>query len=296
MRSTEALAAPAQLQRRRTATGSSRDRRAVRVAHVLLAFYGAIVLVPILFVAYLSFRSFSGIVAHPLGLPHHLGVANYGIAWSEGHLGQLLVNTGVVAAASVLVIVLFSSWAAYALARFDFRGNRAVYLFFLGGLALPIQLLALPLFILMRQLHLLNDILSLILVFSAGGIAFSVFLLTNFMRGIPRDLEDSAFVDGASYVGVYWHIVLPLVRPTLFIVAIFNLLSAWNNFFFPLILISSPRWMTVPVGILSFVGEHGTAWQLLLPALVIVSLPTVVAFVIVSRQFRRNMLAGATKF
>ena len=123
----------------------------------------------------------------------------------------------------------------------------------------------------------------------------SVFLLTNFMRGIPWELQEAATVDGAGPFRIYWHIVLPLVRPALGIVAIFQFLAVWKEFFLPLLLVQNPDKMTVSVGILSFVGQYTTAWQLLLSGIVLVSLPTLIGFVLVSRQFRRNMMAGAVK-
>ncbi|HEY7415399.1 MAG TPA: ABC transporter permease subunit, partial [Ktedonobacteraceae bacterium] len=108
-------------------------------------------------------------------------------------------------------------------------------------------------------------------------------------------LEEAALLDGASYFQIYWRIVLPLIRPSLGTVALLNFISAWNGFFFPLILLSNPDQMTVAVGVLSFVGQYATAWNLLLPALVIVTLPTAIVFIIVSQQFIRNMTAGAIK-
>jgi raffinose/stachyose/melibiose transport system permease protein len=201
----------------------------------------------------------------------------------------------VVAVVTVVAILVVSSLAAYVIARYRFRGNQLLYLFFVAGLALPIQIIALPVFILIRNLGLLDTLPALILVFSAGGVSFSVFILVNFMRTIPHELQEAATVDGAGPLQIYWHVVLPLVRPALGIVAIFEFITAWKEFFFPLLLIQNPKNMTVPVGVLSFVGEHATDWQLLLAALVIVSLPTLIGFVLVAKQFRRNLMSGGVK-
>jgi raffinose/stachyose/melibiose transport system permease protein len=253
------------------------------------------VLVPLLFVVYLSFKDLSGILSSPLSLPDRLHVENYSQAWSGGDLARFLVNSVVVAVVTVAAVLAFSSLAAFVIARYHFRGNQLLYLFFVAGLALPIQIIALPLFILMRNLNLLDTLPSLMLVFSAGGVSFSVFLLVNFMRTIPRELQEAATVDGAGPLQIYWHVVLPLIRPSLGIVAIFEFITAWKEFFLPLILIQSPEKMTVPVGVLSFVGEHGTDWQLLLAALVIVSLPSIIGFLLVAKQFRRNIMGGGVK-
>ena len=269
-------------------------RRSVLVYGVLILF-AAIVIFPLANMILLSFKSLGGIVGHPLSWPTHWHLANYGHAWQEGNLLAYLVNTAVVAIIAVTAITFLSSMAAYGIARFRFRGNQFIYLFFLAGLALPIQMIAVPLFILMRQLNLLDHLASVTIVYIASGLSFSVFLLVNFIRNVPRDLEEAALVDGAHPWQIYWHVVLPLVRPSLSVVAILNFIAAWNNFFFPLILLTNPSRMTVAVGVMSFVGQYATQWNLLLPALVIVTLPTMAAFIIVSRQFIRNMMAGAIK-
>ena len=270
-------------------------RRAAVISHGILVLYSILVLVPLLFVVYLSVKSISGILATPLSLPDRVHTENYSQAWSGGDLGRYLVNTVLVAGVTVLVVLVLSSLAAFVIARYTFRGNQLLYLFFVSGLALPIQIIALPLFILMRQLGLLGSLPSLILAFAAGGTSFSVFLLVNFMRTVPMELQEAAVVDGAGPLQVYRHVVLPLVRPALGIVAIFEFINAWKEFFLPLLLIQNPSNMTVSVGVLSFVGQYNTQWQLLLAALVIVSLPTLIGAVFVTRQLRRNLLAGGVK-
>lgn len=264
-------------------------------AHAVLAVYSVIVLAPLLFVLYLSFKDIAGILGSPLEWPSEWHPENYGQAWSEGGLLGLLVNSVVVSAVSVAIILVLSSLAAFVIARFRFRGRQALYLYFVSGMALPIQIVALPIFILVKDLGLLNSLGGLILVFTGGGISFSVFLLTNFMRGIPFELQEAATVDGAGIWRIYWHVVLPLVRPALGMVAIFQFLATWKEFFLPLLLIQDSGTMTVTVGLMSFIGEYSTQWQLLLAGIVIVSIPTIVGFLLVARQFRRNMMAGAVK-
>lgn len=272
-----------------------RLRAATIVPHSALGIWGLVILLPMLFVLWLSFKSLTGIISHPFSPPSSSGVQNYSQAWTSGDLLAYLINTVIISVSSVAIILLFSSLAAFAISRFRFKGDQALYLFFLAGLALPIQIIALPIFVLMRQLNLLNSLLSLVLVYSAGGLAFGVFLLVNFMRNIPRELEDAAYVDGASSLQVYWRVVMPLVRPALSIVAIFNFLTAWNGFFFPLILVNNPHRMPVALGILQFAGVYLSQYNLMFAALVVVSIPTLIAFIVVSRQFRRNMLAGGLK-
>lgn len=290
--STVESSSPAPSVRKRAGKG---PRALRRVSHTLLVIYSVIVLGPLLFIVYLSIKTIAGIVGTPLSLPAPVQFSNYTQAWSGGDLGQFLLNTIVVAVVTVAAILLFSSLAAFVIARYSFTGRQLLYLFFISGMALPIQIIALPIFILIKNLHLLNSLPSLMLVYAASGISFSVFLLVNFMRSIPNELQEAAVVDGAGPVRVYWHIVLPLVRPVLAIVAIFQFIAAWKEFFIPLLLIQNPAHMTVAVGVLSFVGEYGTQWQLLLAALVIVSIPSIVGFLLVSKQFRRSLMSGGVK-
>lgn len=271
------------------------DRRAAVISHAVLVVYSAAVLVPLVFVVYLSVKDIAGILGSPLSPPDRIHSENYTQAWSAGDLGRYLLNTVLVAGVTVLAVLVLSSLAAYVIARYTFRGNQLLYLFFVSGLALPIQIIALPLFILMRQFGLLGSLPSLILVFAAGGMSFSVFLLVNFMRAVPMELQEAAVVDGAGPLQIYRHVVMPLVRPALGIVAIFEFINAWKEFFLPLLLIQDPSNMTVSVGVLSFVGQFNTQWQLLLAALVIVSLPTIIGALFITRRLRRNLMSGAVK-
>jgi raffinose/stachyose/melibiose transport system permease protein len=207
-----------------------------------------------------------------------------------------LVNTAVVAVGATLLTLVCASMAAYVIAKYEFRGSQAIFLGLVVGMAMPIQMMAVPLFVLMRQLGLLNSLLSLILVYTATGLPFSIFLLVNWMRGIPSELEEAAAIDGTGPARTFVHIIMPLSRSILTTVGIFSFIGAWNGFFLPLILIQDADRSTVTVGVLSFVGQYGTQWDLLLPAMVTVSAPTVIAFIFASRQFVRNMNEGALKF
>lgn len=275
--------------RRKRFTGST------AVQYVIACLWGAIVLFPLLDLLVLSVKTLPEIVSHPFQWPTHIHWSNYVVAWTQGDIGRLLLNTAVVAIGSVVVVVSLSSAAAYVLGRFAFRGNQAIYLMFLSGLALPIQLLAVPLFVLIRQLGLLDNPLSLVLVYGSSGLSFSVFLLTSFVRSVPKELEEAAFMEGATPFQVYLRVVMPIMRPVLATVALFNFVGAWNGFFFPLVLLTSPARMTVSVGVLSFVGVYSTQWNYLVPALIMVMLPMVLVFSLASRQFIRGLTAGALK-
>jgi raffinose/stachyose/melibiose transport system permease protein len=265
------------------------------IVYAMLGSGAFVMLFPLLNMVGMSLKTMGEMASSPISFPQSWQWSNYATAWQEGSLGRYLINSTIVSAASVFFVALFSSMAAYVLARFEFRGNTLIYLLFLAGLALPIPLIAVPLFIIMKNFNLINNLLSVILVYVASGMSFSVFLLVNFFRTIPVELEEAARIEGANSFQIYASIMVPLVRPALTTVALFSFVGSWNGLFFPLIFLSDKSQMTVTVGVLSFVGQYGTQWNLLLPALVIVILPTVIVFSLASRQFIRGLTAGALR-
>jgi ABC-type glycerol-3-phosphate transport system permease component len=265
------------------------------IVYTILSMGAFAMLFPLLNMVGMSLKTMGEMASSPISFPQSWQWSNYATAWQEGSLGRYLINSTIVSAASVFFVAFFSSMAAYVLARFAFRGNTLIYLLFLAGLALPIPLIAVPLFIIMKNFNLINNLLSVILVYVASGMSFSVFLLVTFFRTIPVELEEAARIEGANSFQIYVYIMVPLVRPALTTVALFNFVGSWNGLFFPLIFLSDKSQMTVTVGVLSFVGQYGTQWNLLLPALVIVILPTVIVFSLASRQFIRGLTAGAVR-
>ena len=263
---------------------------------LLLLSYAAIVVYPLLIMLVSSLKTTAEIFESPLGLvPETIRWSNYVDAWNQANFGTYFRNSIFVGIVSVLLILFLGSMAAYVLARFSFPGNRAIYLLFLAGFMIPVRLAIVPLFIMMRDLSLLDTLWSLILVYVASGMPFTIFLLVNFFRHIPRDLEDAAVLDGAGPFQVYYQIMLPLVRPALATVGLFHFLNVWNDFFFPLIFIRSEELRTVPLGVSTFFGEFTNDWALLFAALSISIVPVIVVYLLASRQFIAGLTAGAIK-
>jgi len=263
---------------------------------LLLVGYAIVVVYPLLIMVASSLKTTGEIFANPLSLvPESIRLANYVEAWNQANFGTYFRNSIFVCVVSVVLILFFGSMAAYVLARFSFPGNRAIYLLFLAGFMIPVRLAIVPLFIMMRDLQLLDTLWSLILVYIAAGMPFTIFLMVNFFRHIPRDLEDAAVLDGAGPFQVYYQIMLPLVRPALATVGLFHFLNVWNDFFFPLIFIRSENLRTVPLGVSTFFGEYTNDWALMFAALSISILPVIVVYLLASRQFITGLTAGAIK-
>src|SRR5690606_2377448 len=172
-----------------------------------------------------------------------------------------------------------------AIGRYQFKGSTFILMFFLAGLTLPLKLAIIPLFMLMRDLSILNNQLSLIFVYTAMGLPSTVFILTGFIRSLPNELEDAARMDGASELRIMWSIMLPLARPAMVIAAIHNLVPIWNDFFFPLIFIQEDSLKTLPQGLTAFMGEYTTNWGVLFAGLTLSAAPITLIYIILSRQF-----------
>lgn len=263
---------------------------------IVLIGYALIVLYPLLIMIASSLKTTGEIFATPLQLiPGTFRFVNYVDAWNQANFGTYFRNSIFVGLISVVMILWFGSMAAYVLARFSFPGNRLIYLLFLAGFMIPVRLAIVPLFVMMRDLHLLDTLWSLIVVYIAGGMPFTIFLMVNFFRHVPRDLEDAAVLDGAGPFQVYYQIMLPLVRPALATVGLFHFLNVWNDFFFPLIFIRSENLRTVPLGVSTFFGEYTNDWALMFAALSISILPVIAVYLMASKQFIAGLTSGALK-
>lgn len=265
------------------------------VQYVIAYLFMLVALYPIALMIASSFKTNMEIFANPLSLPSSFHFETYQKLWDAVPFADFLWNSIFVSGMSVLLITVFSAMAAFYLARFSFKWTAALYFFFLVGLMIPIKLGIVPLFILMKNLGLLNSLWSLILIYTASGIPIAVFILTGFFRTLPVELEEAARIDGCSNFQVFWRVLLPLIRPALATVVIINFIHAWNDFFFPLIFIQKETLKTIPVGMMVLFGEYETDWSLLFAGLTLSALPMIGVFLLASRQFMEGLTAGAVK-
>lgn len=263
--------------------------------YIVLIFGSLVILYPIFLMIISSFKSKLELFSTPLSLPKDFGLENYIIVWEKVNFSGYFWNSLVVSFFSVTIVLFVSSLAGFYLARYDFKWNPLILFFFMIGLMLPMKLAIIPLFMLMMNLGLLDTLYSLIAVYVAGGIPFAVFLFYGFFRTVPKDLEQSARLDGCNDFQVYYKIILPLMKPSIAIVGIINLVNVWNDFFYPLIFIKSEEFRTIPLGMLTLFGEYDTDWNLLFAGLTISSLPLLIAFLFASRTFIDGMVEGAVK-
>lgn len=220
--------------------------------------------------------------------------SNYARAWEFG-IAKYMVNSVIVTAASVAGTIAISTMAAYALARFRFPGQTLLFFFILGGLMLAPQVTLIPLFRTLVRLGIYNTYLALILPNIAFGIPFTTFLLRAYIIELPREIEEAAYIDGASSVGVFWHVIVPLSRPMIASAVVLESMRVWNEFMFALTFIESDALRTIPVGIMSFTSALRTEYTVVMSGLVITALPIILIFLIAQGQFIRGLSAGGVK-
>jgi ABC-type glycerol-3-phosphate transport system permease component len=268
---------------------------------VALAGFLVWVMFPMIWVAYSSFKDEAAILGEPLAPPAWADVDTTGYfrAWNEGRFGDYVFNSALVTGSSVVAILLLGSMAAYALSRFYHRAGRLVYLLFLAGLTMPVQLAMVPLFFELRTLGLLDSRFGLILVYTANGLPFAVFILAGFFRSLPRTLYEAAVIDGCSESGAFWRVMLPLARPGLVTVAIFQFIGIWKEYFFAFMMVGGAEGgaRTLPLGLANLAitaqyrGDHG----MLFAGLVLVTMPILAVYLLLQRQLVKGITAGAVK-
>ena len=262
---------------------------------IILVANTVIMLAPILIMIFSAFKSTQQIFKSPFGFPDFANLINFTKIWEQTNFLRYLLNSFVVTGASMALILILGTMAAYALGRYRFFGAGFILMFFIAGLTLPLKLAIIPLFMLMRDMGILNNQLSLIFVYTAMGLPSTVFIMTGFIRTLPNELEDAARMDGASEARIMWAIMLPLVRPAMVIAAIQNVVPIWNDFFFPLVFIQNDALKTLPQGLTTFMGEYTTDWGVLFAGLTLSAAPIIAIYVVLSRQFISGMTSGAIK-
>ncbi len=265
------------------------------IVYILLAVYCLVILVPFFMMILNSLKSMRDIFMKPFSFPTKVLYDNYTKAWNQAGIGTGYKNSAFVAGVSVIGILIVSSMFAYAISKYEFKGRRFLFVYSMLGLAFPARLAIIPIFILLRNLTLTNSLFGLILIYTSVNIPFSVFLLKNFIDGVPNELSEAARIDGATPMQIYWKVVLPLVKPALSIVAIVSFVNVWNDFFFPLIFINDKSKATITLAVSIFFGEYSNQWPLLFSGLTLASAPTIILFLLFSRQFITGMTQGAIK-
>jgi raffinose/stachyose/melibiose transport system permease protein len=289
------------VERDRGVSGASAGHGLPRPLPVTVAIYlglGVVALqtiYPLVWVLFGSLKDKQTLINNVWGLPDALHFGNYVEAWELADLGSRVQNSVIVTALALAVVVIAATPCAYALARLTFRGRAAVLAVTVAAMLIPPQVMAIPLFMVARDLGLINSLPGIAVIYAATGLPLSIFILRGFFLTLPADLEEAARVDGASRLTILTRIMLPLVRPGIALVLIFQFIEVWNEFFLAFLLLRQPAVQTIPLGLVNFFQQYDSLWNQYFAALTITTLPVIIVFIAMQRQFIAGLTAGAVK-
>lgn len=286
---------------------NSSIRRRIRNLPLLRSYFGRIallclmlliafgILYPIAMVAFTAFKSGAELIRNPMGMPRNWTMENFRDAWDKADMARLSLNSVIVSLGVVTGTVVFSSMGAFALARLNFLGKAAVPALLTIGLVVPFETLVIPLFHTLKPLGLLNTWWAMILPQVGLSLPFGILLLRGFMADLPQELFDASEIDGCGLWAQFFYLALPLARPALIALSIFQFLWSWNQYLLPLVMVQDQKMRTMPLGLSFFVGRYSTNYGGLAAAAVLALLPTTIFYLLFHRQILRANLTGAFK-
>lgn len=274
-----------------------RNRAAEFGAHAILLFFTVLALFPAILIVINSFKSKRAIFREPLALPNPetFDLVGYATVFTQGNFPLYFWNSFFVTSASLFFVLLFGAMAAFALSEYKFPFNRLTALYMALGIMIPIRLGTVGILGLMVATGLVNTHWALILVYTAQGLPLAIFILSEFMAIVSKDLKAAGRIDGLSEYKIFFRLVLPLVRPALATVAVFTMIPIWNDLWFPLILAPSEATKTLTLGAQVFVGQFVNNWNAILAAMALAIIPVLVLYTLFSRQLIRGLTSGAVK-
>ena len=266
------------------------------VIQACLIFWAALQIFPLYWLLTFSLKDNTEIFqGNMVGLPSVWRFENYTHAFMGGNVGRYLANSIIVTAATILIVCIASLMASYALIRMKWKLQKTFQLIFIMGITIPIHAALLPVFIMMRQVHLINTYWCLIIPYSAFAVPMAIMISSGFISSIPVELEEAACIDGCNIYKIFIQIILPLMKPSLATIAIFTFLQSWNELMFAVVFISKPAYRTLTVEIQSLVGQYTTDWGPIGAGLVVATFPIIIIYVILSRQVQQSLIAGSVK-
>jgi multiple sugar transport system permease protein/raffinose/stachyose/melibiose transport system permease protein len=261
--------------------------------HVFLLSVAVTCIFPLLWMVASSFKTQEMIFKDMSLIPKEFHFENYYHAWQEGGFGRYFLNSIFYTTTVVIGIIVVSSLAAYAFSRLKFPGKNVLFYMFMAAMMIPIPGSFVPLYVLLTKLHLRNTAVGYILCMINVGLSTSIFLLKTFFDKMPKELEDAARIDGCSKWGIWWHVALPLAKPVLAVVVVFNALNVWNEFVLALIIFDSKGLMPLQVALMTFQGEFITRYPLLMAGLTITALPIIIVYILMQKYIVKGVTQGA---
>lgn len=261
--------------------------------HLFLLTVAVSCLFPLVWMVLSSLKTQETIFSDLSLIPRQPHWENYYLAWKQGGFGRYFLNSIIYTASTVIGIVIVSSLAAYAFSRFTFPGRNALFYMFIISMMIPIPGSFVPLYVLLNRLHLRDTQIGYILCMINVGLSTSIFLLKTFFDKMPRELEEAARIDGCSKLGIWWHVALPLSKPVLAVVVVFNALNVWNEYILALIIFDSRGLMPLMVALKTFEGEFITQYPLLMAGLTIAAIPIILVYLFMQKYIIKGVTSGA---
>lgn len=284
--------------KRNSHTRNLADTKAARIGkNILTAFfllYSCITLFLMGNTFLSSFKTRTDLVNNTLGFPKSFTLENYRFVLLEDHFGRYFINSLLLVVMGLGLLLLCASMVAYGISRFQFKGKSMLRSYFLIGLMFPVQLGILPLFIMLTRAHLNNTLIGVALLYAAN-MSFPVFVFSNFFRGIPWELSESAKIDGANEWQVFWNIIIPISKPVLFTIGLINFVLIWNDFYIPLVFLTKSSVRTLTLGVYTYMNNFLATWHLVFAAVIIALLPVIIVFFCFSEQIADGVTSGAIK-
>lgn len=263
---------------------------------LILTLYSIIALFPVVMILINSFKTRKGIFGAPFTLPNAetFSLVGYETVMQRAAFPTYFLNSATITLVALVLTLFIGAMAAFALSEYDFPGNALMALYLSIGIMIPIRLGTVGILRLMVSLKLVNTLTGLILIYVAQALPLTIFILTQFMRQVPRDLKDAARIDGASEYRIFG-MILPLVRPALGAIGIFTMIPIWNDLWFPLIIAPSGKTATVTLGVQQFLGQFVSDWNAVLASLTLAMIPILILYILFSQQMIRSITAGSIK-
>ncbi|MEH7086022.1 carbohydrate ABC transporter permease [Neobacillus drentensis] len=261
---------------------------------VWFGIFSLIIIYPIIWLGLSGLKSNADFFLNTWSLPEEWLWGNYQAAWDAG-IGRFFLNSVFITVSSVISVLLFGSMAAYGLSRFQFKGQNILLVVILSGLMLAPQVSLIPLYKLLQAIGLYNTYWALILPYVAFQLPFAIFLMRSYFLSIPKELEESAIIDGCNIWQVYWHIIVPMGKPIIASCALLTAMNVWNEFMFALVFVEDSALRTIPVGLMNLRSQLNTNFGIQLAGLAISALPMIIAYIIFQKQFVRGLSAGSVK-
>lgn len=266
------------------------------ILYAFLALWTLVQLFPLYWMLTFSLKDNNEIFgANVIGLPKVWRWENYSSVLTRGKVGTYFLNSVLVTGATIVITSIVALMATYALTRMIWKGRKLANNIVMLGLTVPIHTAILPIFIILRSMKMTNSYQALIIPYSAFALAMAIMICSSLMEGIPREMEEAAFIDGCSIYGIFIRIILPLMRPAIATISIFTYLLAWNELMFATIFISDSNYRTLTVGIQTLSGSYTTDWGPIGAALVVATFPTLIIYAFMSNKIQESLVIGAVK-